>query len=424
MGAPTDTALTALLLELGRTVVLQLDRGLQLTAVRNEALLGEWREGAMRHGDRPATLQSLLAELMAPLRARDLGARIAAAARDSTAPSLYLGVAPLTVLRGGGSGRSVALSLHHAAAGEGTWLVLRDLSALSDAQQLLADTQVALDSAMAALRAPAHALRLFLSSALASISAIRAALRLPARDTATLRDKLVRLHAATAQLAGEAGALSVAPIQDACHALLHAVMSLQDQPQLTGDALLPLAVLVDRIAAAAGVLWRIEEQRHIDAQAARQRARRQPDWAFASERRWSSFLRHRSEELGVLVTLQMQGATQVPKSLRASVDGLLQHLLRTAVEHGIETPEERLQACKPAAATVRVAFSMPQPSQLRMTVHDDGRGRGPGLTSVRRAMARVGGQVAVAAKPGQYTEFTIDLPVDAGQKAVALVAAT
>lgn len=411
-GAP-DAALAALLLGLGRTVALRLDAALQLAAVHNGALLDEWREAAMRQGERPAALQELIDELMAPTRARDLHAQITTAARDCPAAGVYLGVAPLVAPRGGGAERSVALSLHPAAPGQGHWLVWRDVSALSDVQHTLADTQLALDSAMAALRAPAHAMRLFLSSALTSISAIRAALRLPARDTESLRDKLARLHAATAELAQEAGAVAVAPIQDACLALLHKLVVLQEQEQITGDSLLPLAVLVDRIAAAAGVLWRIEEQRHLGAADSPQRTRRQPDWTHASERRWSSFLRHRGEELGLLVNLQMQGAAQVPRALRSRIDGLLQHLLRSAVEHGIETPEERLAAGKPAAATLRVAFEALGTTQLRMTVRDDGRGRGPGLTFLRREVARLGGQVAVAAKPGQYSEFVIDLPREA-----------
>jgi chemotaxis protein histidine kinase CheA len=53
-----------------------------------------------------------------------------------------------------------------------------------------------------------------------------------------------------------------------------------------------------------------------------------------------------------------------------------------------------------------------------MTVRDDGRGRGLGLTFLRKAVAQLGGQIAVAARPEQYTQFVIDLPqgTDAAQK--------
>ena len=112
-----------------------------------------------------------------------------------------------------------------------------------------------------------------------------------------------------------------------------------------------------------------------------------------------------------MVNLQMQGAVHVPRHLRVSVDRLLQHMLRNAVEHGIETPEERLAAGKPASATIIVTFGPGSATQLRMNVRDDGRGRGLGLTFLRREVTRLGGQIAVAAKPDQYTEFVIDLPV-------------
>lgn len=413
MNPQPDSTLAGLLLGLGRTVVLQLDPKFQLSSVHNPLLLAEWRESvAVRGSDAPAALDALLAELMAPARARNLFAQIEAGLPALGQAGLYLGVAPLLSPRGGGAERHVSISLHRDEASVQALLVLRDVSALSDVQQALADTQVALDSAMAALRAAPQALRMFLASALASISAIRLTLRLPARDQEALRDKLARVHAAVARLAQESATLSLGPIQDGCHALLHRIAALLERDMLTGDALLPLATLVDRIAAAAGTLWRIEEQRHVEPQAPRvqARVRRQADWCWASERRWASYLRHRGEELGVLVTLQMSGAVHVPTHLRSSVDRLLQHILRTAVEHGVGTPEERLAAQKPAGASVVVRFEPCGSSQLRMSVRDDGRGRGLGLTFLRREVTRLGGQIAVAAKPGQYTQFVIDLP--------------
>jgi len=39
-------------------------------------------------------------------------------------------------------------------------------------------------------------------------------------------------------------------------------------------------------------------------------------------------------------------------------------------------------------------------------------GRGRGMNYLRRAVARLGGQVGVATKPGVYTRFIIKLPVD------------
>jgi signal transduction histidine kinase len=426
MDEQADGALLSILLTLGRTVVCDLDAQLNLVGVHNPLLLDEWREPALGAGhERPATLRGLFGELIVPARARDLLQQIGDGQRTAGQAGLYLGVAALHAPRGGAPERHVALSLHRraGAAEAGLRLVLRDVTALTDVQHNLGETQSALDAAMAALRAPPQGLRMFLGSALTSVSAIRATLRTPARDAEALHDKLARLHAAVAQLGQEAEALNLLPVQDSCQALLNRLTALLERDELTGDALLPLATLVDRIAGSAGMLWRIEEQRHVEPAAVDPAARagRQPDWTFATERRWSSFLRHRGEAIGVLVYLEMEGAAHVPRHLRAGIDELLQHMLRNAVEHGIETPEERLAAQKAAAGKVLVKFQQPGKGQLRMVVRDDGRGRGLGLTFLRKAVARLGGQIAVAARPDQYTEFVIDLPHEEQEESSAAV---
>ena len=413
MDGQSDSMLAGILLTLGRTVALELNPSLGIETVNNPLVLDEWRApGAPGARERPATLCGLLDELLWPVRARELAEQVAAGSSALPPAGLYFGVVALRTPRGGAAPRHVAISLHGGGVADSRrLLVLRDVSALTDVQNSLAETQGVLDAAMAALRAPVQGLRMFLGSALTSVSAIRATLRMPAHDQPAVHDKLARLHVAVEQLGKEAGTLKLAPIQHACQALLNRVSALLAQEELTGDALLPLAVLVDRIAGAAGTLWRIEEQRYVERPApARRSAHRQPDWTYASGRRWSSFLHHRSEEVGVLVSLEMEGAVHVPRHLRVNVDELLQHMLRNAVEHGIETPEQRVAAQKPATGKVQVKFENSGNGWLRMTVRDDGRGRGLGLTFLRKAVARMGGQIAVAASPEQYTQFVIDLP--------------
>ena len=169
-------------------------------------------------------------------------------------------------------------------------------------------------------------------------------------------------------------------------------------------------------------------------------------------------MRQRGGELGTLVKLQVHNAPLVPAGLRREVDDMLQHLLRNAVDHGIETPEERLAASKPAAGVITVKFEDRGSRGVSMTVRDDGRGfdierigaaavrsgllseeslleydpgevvglifkptfstehldgeagRGRGMSFLRRAVTRIGGQITVATKPGIYTQYVIQLP--------------
>lgn len=63
--------------------------------------------------------------------------------------------------------------------------------------------------------------------------------------------------------------------------------------------------------------------------------------------------------------------------LRAEVTGMLEnvftHLLRNAIDHGIEPAEARLAAGKPAAGTIHIEAGVDQ-QQLQITVDDDGLG--------------------------------------------------
>jgi hypothetical protein len=103
----------------------------------------------------------------------------------------------------------------------------------------------------------------FLDAANGAVAGIRATLKQPARDPQALRGKLERLHRLARQLARSAQKHRFAPVADACHVLLERIEVLQAQAQLSGDSVLPLALLVDRIANHVGNIGRVEEQRYV-----------------------------------------------------------------------------------------------------------------------------------------------------------------
>ena len=159
--------------------------------------------------------------------------------------------------------------------------------------------------------------------------------------------------------------------------------------------------------------------------------------------------------LGKGVDLVVDG--QEVEADRTVLDALrepLLHLVRNAIDHGIETPDVRTRGGKPSAGTLRVAASL-RGDRLTVTVIDDGAGldipairaalarsgrqvpaddhdvaralfesgfstrreatafsgRGVGLDIVRDAVNRLGGTVDVDWVPGKGTTFTIDAPV-------------
>lgn len=164
--------------------------------------------------------------------------------------------------------------------------------------------------------------------------------------------------------------------------------------------------------------------------------------------------------LGKAVRLEIAGnRTPVDRDILERLDAPLGHLLRNAVDHGIEHEAARLAAGKPAEGVVRIN-ARHSAGMLRITVSDDGAGidlskiraavvarrladaesatrlsegelleflflpgftlreavthisgRGVGLDAVRAMVRAVGGSIRVRAEPGRGTRFTILLPL-------------
>ncbi|BBL69619.1 hybrid sensor histidine kinase/response regulator [Methylogaea oryzae] len=85
-------------------------------------------------------------------------------------------------------------------------------------------------------------------------------------------------------------------------------------------------------------------------------------------------VRDLARQLGKQVQLHIAGrATRVDRDILERLEAPLNHLLRNALDHGIETPEERLAAGKPAEALLRLEAHH-RSGRLTVTVSDDGRG--------------------------------------------------
>jgi two-component system chemotaxis sensor kinase CheA len=161
---------------------------------------------------------------------------------------------------------------------------------------------------------------------------------------------------------------------------------------------------------------------------------------------------------GKRVAFEVAGAdVELDRALLETLDAPLLHLLRNAVEHGIEPPQQRRQLGKPAQGRVWLEIHRRQ-DRVLLRLSDDGRGldldrlaakarqagllepqqqldaaakralvfqpglstrdeadalagRGVGLDAVRDSLERVGGRVEVDSQPGRGTAFTLDLPL-------------
>ncbi|MDX6612061.1 MAG: two-component system, chemotaxis family, sensor kinase CheA [Blastocatellia bacterium] len=161
------------------------------------------------------------------------------------------------------------------------------------------------------------------------------------------------------------------------------------------------------------------------------------------------------------------GDVSIDKSLAVAIAEPLMHLVRNAVDHGIEFPEERIASGKNAAGHIRLS-AVSESNRVQIYVGDDGRGidparvaraaaereiiadpatvtfdqclrlifrpgfstaaevsdtsgRGIGLEIVDRAMADTGGEVRVRTEQGKGTTFQLILPATLALVSTVLV---
>jgi two-component system chemotaxis sensor kinase CheA len=88
-------------------------------------------------------------------------------------------------------------------------------------------------------------------------------------------------------------------------------------------------------------------------------------------------VRELSHKLGKEVNVELVGGdTELDKVLVERLEDPLLHLVRNAVDHGVETPDVRAAAGKPREGTVRLSASQ-RGGQILVEISDDGRGLDP-----------------------------------------------
>ncbi|MGD8672062.1 MAG: chemotaxis protein CheA [Thiogranum sp.] len=93
--------------------------------------------------------------------------------------------------------------------------------------------------------------------------------------------------------------------------------------------------------------------------------------------RFPRVVRDLARSLNKEIQLELQGEeTDLDKNLVEALADPLVHLVRNAVDHGIESPEERVAAGKPRAGTVILAAEQ-EGDHILLSIEDDGKGMDP-----------------------------------------------
>jgi two-component system chemotaxis sensor kinase CheA len=188
--------------------------------------------------------------------------------------------------------------------------------------------------------------------------------------------------------------------------------------------------------------------------------------------RFPRLVRDLSTKLGKQVDLQLVGKdTELDRTVVDALGDPLVHLVRNALDHGLEGPEERVAAGKPATGVLEIS-AQHAGGNVVITVRDDGRGvdaervarkaaergliaheaidsidsqravellfsagfstaeytsdisgRGVGMDAVRAAIRRLGGEVLMTSEFGRGTTAQIRLPLTLAIMAALIVEA-
>ena len=170
-------------------------------------------------------------------------------------------------------------------------------------------------------------------------------------------------------------------------------------------------------------------------------------------------LRQAAQDAGKQVELRVDGAHgEMDRTVLDRMIAPLEHLLRNAVAHGIETPEQRRAAGKPETGAVSISIA-PEGTEVVLSVRDDGRGldsaqirrkaierglisgdaelgeqqilalitqtgfstadsvtrlagRGIGMDVVSKEIGNLNGSLGIQSTGGRGTEFVIRLPLN------------
>jgi hypothetical protein len=262
---------------------------------------------------------------------------------------------------------------------------------------------------------PLRELDRFIATAADAMDELRAALQGPARDRSAYRSRLNVLNENFQRLEQLCGALELPSFRRRITSALQLLQEQRDNPESTGDELLPVLEIIDDIACHVTLADQVLHCRPKSAPAVDEDA--EISGADHATSRALQLLAARiAVEQGKDVSLAVVGVTDIPESWRSTLFDVLGQLLRLSIEHSIEPGELRQGAGKPQSGSAVIDFQAANETGRgpALSFHDDGRGLGkehlPDVAMLRESLLRVGGKLEFASKRGQYFRVRMQLP--------------
>jgi len=275
-------------------------------------------------------------------------------------------------------------------------------------------------------------------------------------------ERLDAIFRLTHAVKGDAGLLELDFIADKAELLEDKVRAVRARAEPDGESLLELTFLYSELSSAAGRLeellgrWAgLHKLESIDGNAS-------ADWFASSLESLAGTLaaRYGKQLSFTMETDENNIFSRLGVSGRKKAKDIVVQLLRNAVFHGIELPVERLAAGKNPVGQISLRFELAGNSGCKLIFRDDGRGldagrmreravesglmsrekaqgmtdrlalmlmfstgfstaetvdnvagKGVGMSLVKEIVRSAGGRIGLRSREGQWTEFTIELPM-------------
>jgi two-component system, chemotaxis family, sensor kinase CheA len=294
-------------------------------------------------------------------------------------------------------------------------------------------------------------------------------LKEPAREEAAFRKKLDTIFRQVHSVKGEAAGLGLTSIEGRAHSFEDDLRSLREKPALSGSEFLPLVLKLDDL------FTHLQSVRDLVARLSRLRVSADvpeaPEMGEGTDvidvsqsvhglhGTITQVAQRVASSLSKEIHVECVGLAVLPSEYRRMVKDIAVQAVRNSLVHGIESPQLRLGAGKPAQGTIHIEVQDLGSAGYKLTLEDDGQGlstdrikqvavhkgfvsqeqadamdsrqvlgllfragfttvdvatkdagRGVGMNLMADLVQQSGGKLGVATAPGKFTRFTIMLP--------------
>lgn len=293
-------------------------------------------------------------------------------------------------------------------------------------------------------------------------------LKNPVTTQIALKQKLKDIFVEVHSLKGEASALKLGMFVETTNEFEENLKNLTNKEKVTGNDFLSLVIVLDKLIDTTARINEIinrlggfvKKDARPDGLSEKTLPMSQDDTtADQLSLYFSQFVEDISLRQDKKTNLIVTGLTEIDSDLAPAIKDITTQIVRNAIVHGIEHPNERLQQGKPETGTVKIGYTRTESGSV-LIIEDDGSGidfdkirqklrqnnlktteevqemsareliaamfssgfstasnvdedagRGVGLGIIRERLRAIGGSIQIGTQRGKYTKFTIQIPI-------------